>query len=354
MPDPFDALARPVEPVAPHPTYARDLRSRIVRALGLDAEDAVSVVPLPERRAPMPRSTSAPVVATALTPYLAVSGGPAAIAFYADVFGAVEELRVVGDDGRIGHAELRIGDVRVMLADEYPEIDVRSPASLGGTAVTLHLTVTRVDELFERAINAGARALSEPADQPHGNRHGTLVDPFGHRWMLSQPVESVDAATYRRRSEGSGFTVVGADEDHVVVSASQPGSGGGIWAAVHYDDALDAVRFLVDVFGFEEQLVVVGADGRTVVHSQLRWPEGGVVQVGTYDPANLFSRPPGDQSLYVVTADPQSVWDRCQEADLPVVRAPHAPDHDPQGMGFTVRDRAGNLWSFGTYGLGQT
>ena len=290
--------------------------------------------------------------AAVLTPYLAVSDGAAAIAWYAEALGAVEQFRVVGDDGRVGHAELLIGPARFMLADEYPEIGVLSPATLGGTPLALHLSVDDVDRLFERAVNAGAESLSPPADQPHGARHGTLLDPYGHRWMLSQQLEDIDLDTYRQRSAGTGFEVLGAAPDERVAAADRPGTGGGIWAGVFYDDALAAIRFMVDVFGFEEQLVVTGDDGRTVVHSQLRWPEGGIVQVGTADPSNEFTHAPGDQALYVVTADPQAVWERCEAAGLDVIRPPESPDYDPDGMGFSVRDREGNIWSFGSYGHG--
>jgi PhnB protein len=291
-------------------------------------------------------------VATGVTPYLTASDAAAALGWYAEAFGAVEQFRVVGDDGRLGHAEFTIGEARFMLSDEYPEMGVRSPTTLGGTATALHLTVTDVDALYARAVAAGATAQGEPADQPHGARHGTVVDPYGHRWMLSQPLEAFDLDTYRQRSEGTAFEVVGAGEGETVTTADRPGTGGGIWAGVFYADALAAIRFLVDVFGFEEQLVVTGPDDRTVVHSQLRWPEGGVVQAGTYDPANVFNHAPGAQSLYVVTADPQAVWERCRAAGLDVVRQPESPAHDPGGMGFTVRDREGNIWSFGTYGIG--
>jgi uncharacterized glyoxalase superfamily protein PhnB len=78
------------------------------------------------------------------------------------------------------------------------------------------------------------------------------------------------------------------------------------------------------------------------------------VQAGTSNPANPYSRAPGTQGLYVVTADPQAVWERCQAAGLEVMQAPNTPDHDPGGMGFTVRDSERNIWSFGTYGMGQT
>jgi PhnB protein len=302
-----------------------------------------------------PASTA---IATAVTPYLAVHDGAAALDWYAEAFGGVEHMRVVGDDGRLGHAEFHVGDAVFYLSDEYPDMGVVSPRTLGGTTFALHLQVTDVDARFGRAIAAGATPLHQPEDQPHGARHGTLVDPFGHRWMLSQQVEQLSVDEYAARTAGSGFEVVGAEipgaaEGETITAADRAGTGGGIWAGVFYDDARAAIRFLVDTFGFEEQLVVVGPDDRTVVHSQLRWPEGGVVQVGSYDPGNQFSHAPGDQSLYVVTADPQWVWQRSQAAGLEVVRAPESPDYDPEGMGFTVRDPEGNIWSFGNYGLGE-
>lgn len=358
MTDPFDALAMPYERRRPRPRFERELRARLVAELALT--DPIPLVELNERKPAMNTATTTdtrPVAeddaaSAVLTPYLTVADATAAITWYAEALGADEQFRVVGDDGRVGHAELLIGGARFMLSDEYPEIGVRAPTSLGGTPLALHLTVDDVDDLFERALATGAQSLSAPEDQPHGARHGTLLDPFGHRWMLSQQVEDLDLETYQERSAGTGFDVVGAGPHHRVTAADRPGTGGGIWAGVFYDDALAAIRFLVDVFGFEEQLVVTGADGRTVVHSQLRWPEGGIVQVGTADPSNEFTHPPGDQALYVVTANPAAVWERCQQAGLEVVRPPESPDHDPDGMGFSVRDREHNIWSFGTYGLG--
>jgi PhnB protein len=355
--DPFDDLIMPIGDQQPRPGFARSLRLRIAAELGIDHEP-LPTVQLPGRKRPM--TTTAPASnATAVTPYLAVHDGAAALDWYAEALGAVEDMRVVGDDGRLGHAELHIGDAVIYLSDEYPEIGVVSPRTLGGTALALHLQVTDVDARYAQAIAAGATSLREPEDQPHGARHGTLLDPFGHRWMLSQQVEQVSVEEYAARSAGSGFEVVGAEipgaaEGETITASDRPGTGGGIWAGVFYDDALAAIRFLVDTFGFEEQLVVVGHDDRTVAHSQLRWPEGGIVQVGTYDPDNQFSHAPGDQSLYVVTGDPQSVWGRCQAAGLEVIRPPESPDYDPEGMGFAIRDHEGNIWSFGTYGLGQS
>ncbi len=339
--DPFDALTAPIEARQPRPSFRRDLRARLVTALGLD-DAAVATIDLPRRKPMTTTPTTQAPAATAVTPYLTVERAPEAITWYVEALGAVEDFRVVGDDGRVGHAELTIGSARFMLSDEHPEIGVSGPKTLGGTSVALYVEVPDVDTAFARAVAAGASSQQQPADQPHGARHGTLVDPYGHRWMLSTPFEALDLATYAERSEGSGYRVEPAQRPYT----------DGIWALVSYRDALAGIRFLVDVLGFEEDLVVVGDDGTTVEHSQIRWPEGGVVQADTYVADNEFMLEPGTQSLYVVTRDPQAVWERCQAAGVEVVRPPASPHYDPDGMGFSIRDREGNIFSFGTYAGG--
>lgn len=278
------------------------------------------------------------------TPYLTVRGGVDALAWYTQALGATEAFRVMDDDGRVGHAEFAIDGARIMLSDAYPDYGVRSPADLGGSAVTVHLEVTDVDTRFAQAIEAGATAINEPADQPHGSRHGTLVDPFGHRWMLSQVIEDVDLATYRDRSSGSGFTVEITGEPGPL--AGEPG----IWAGLYYRDALAGIRFLIDVLGFEEQTLHTEPDDPTVVvHCELRWPEGGVVQAGTYVADNPFVQAPGAQSIYVITRDPRAVWDRCQAAGVAVIRPPEEPHYHPGGLTFAIGDPEGNILSFGDY-----
>ena len=98
---------------------------------------------------------------------------------------------MTGDDGRVGHAEISIGGLTVMLADEHPEIGFLSPSTLGGTGLTLQLPVEDVDRTFDRAVAAGAVGERPPADQFYGERTATLLDPFGHRWTLNQPAEDV-------------------------------------------------------------------------------------------------------------------------------------------------------------------
>ncbi len=349
MSDPFEQLAEPTEPRLPRPSFRRALRARLVDEL--DLADTDTTIDLPERKTTMsttpPTTTPASTTATVVTPYLTVHDANAAIAWYAEAFGAVEQFRVVSDDdGRVGHAELTIGDAHVMLSDEHPEVGVVSPRTLGGTSVALHLQVADVDTTFARAVDGGATSLREPADQPHGSRQGTIIDPYGHRWMLSQPLEAFDVDTYAGRSEDSGYTVVAAADETY---------RDGIWAVVTYDDPSAGIRFLVDVLGFDEYVFVTDPDDPSViVHSEFRWPEGGIVQVASWDEGNPFIRPPGEQGLYVVTADPSAVWERCQAAGAEVLRDPYEPHYDGGGMGFSIRDPEGNTWSFGTYAGGAT
>jgi uncharacterized glyoxalase superfamily protein PhnB len=343
MTDPFDALAVPIEPQHPRPSFARALRARLVDELGLDPLTTSPTVDLPRRKSV---TTTEPATTTELasTPYLTVHDGAAAIDWYVEAFGATEQFRVVGDDGRLGHADLAVGTARFMLSDEYPEMGVVSPRTLGGTATAIHLEVADVDATYARAVDAGATGQREPEDQPHGARHGTLVDPFGHRWMLSQRLGEVSLDEYAARSEGSSFRVQhgpGAGEPYV----------DGIWSVVSYVDAAEGIRFVTEVLGFEELVLVRGDDG-SIRHSEYRWPEGGIVQVASWVEGNEFIKPPGEQSLYVVTQDPHALWARCQAAGVEVIRAPEEPHYDPGGMGFSVRDPEGNAWSFGSYAGG--
>jgi PhnB protein len=136
-----------------------------------------------------------------VTPYLAVDDAAAAIAFYKEAFGAREVMRMPAPGGKIGHAEVEIGGSRVMLADEYPDMNFRSPKAYGGTPVTLHLYVADVDAVARQAVAAGAREVRPVEDQFYGDRTGTFEDPFGHVWHLATRKEDVSAAELKRRAE---------------------------------------------------------------------------------------------------------------------------------------------------------
>lgn len=135
-----------------------------------------------------------------VTPYLSVKNAGEAMDWYKDALGATEVMRFE-HGGKIGHAEIRIGDSVVMLSDEWPEGGHLSPQSLGGTAVSLHVYVDDVDRAFGRAIGAGAQQERAVHDQFYGDRSGTFVDPFGHRWNLATHVEDLTEAELRLRME---------------------------------------------------------------------------------------------------------------------------------------------------------
>jgi PhnB protein len=134
-----------------------------------------------------------------LTPYLAIAGAAQAIEFYKKAFGAVERMRMAGPGGGIGHAEIRIGDALVMLADEHPDMNFRGPQTLGGSPVTLHMYVENVDAFCDRAVKAGATLVRPIADQFYGDRSGQLRDPFGHVWSVATHIEDVTQEEMQKR-----------------------------------------------------------------------------------------------------------------------------------------------------------
>lgn len=134
-----------------------------------------------------------------VTPYLIVRGAGEAIDFCAGAFGAEEGMRIPAPHGTIGHAEIRIGDSVVMLADEHPQMGFKAPTAHGGTPVSLLVYVKDVDARFAKAVAAGARVLRPVADQFYGDRSGTLADPFGRVWSLATHVEDVPPPEIERR-----------------------------------------------------------------------------------------------------------------------------------------------------------
>ncbi len=137
------------------------------------------------------------------TPYLIIKGAATALEFYKTAFGATEMLRMPKPDGRIGHAEIKIGDSIIMLADEHPEIGARSPESYGGSPVTIMLYVEDVDAVFNRAVAAGAKVERPVANQFYGDRTGGIIDPFGHKWYLATHVEDVSTEELVRRANAA-------------------------------------------------------------------------------------------------------------------------------------------------------
>ena len=135
-----------------------------------------------------------------VTPYLCVDGAGAAVGFYGTVFGTTERMRMPAPGDKIGHCELQMGNSVIMLADEFPEMGQLSPKSIGGSPVTISVYVEDVDEVFDRAVRAGATALRPVEDQFYGDRSGQFEDPFGHRWNVASHVEDVPPAEMAKRA----------------------------------------------------------------------------------------------------------------------------------------------------------
>src|SRR6478672_36316 len=138
-----------------------------------------------------------------VTPYLAVDDATAAIDYYKKAFGAEERVRMTGPDGRIGHAELAIGDSLIMLSDPMPQGSTRPPGDLGGTSGSVFLYVPDVDRVVQKSVDAGATVTMEVADQFWGDRFGVITDPFGHVWSIATHVEDVPPEEMAERAKAA-------------------------------------------------------------------------------------------------------------------------------------------------------
>ena len=138
-----------------------------------------------------------------VTPYLIIKGAGDAIEYYKKAFGATELFRFPAPDGRVGHAEIKIGDSPIMLADEYPEMGYKGPQTIGGSSVSLMIYLDDVDTVFNRAIEAGGTVQQAVQDKFYGDRTGTLVDPFGHVWHLATHKEDLSVEEMQERAKSA-------------------------------------------------------------------------------------------------------------------------------------------------------
>jgi PhnB protein len=138
-----------------------------------------------------------------VTPYLAIEGAAKAIEYYKNAFGAKERTRMDTPDGKVGHAELEIGDSLVMLSDALPQFTTKSPTELGGTTASVFLYVEDVDAVVKQAVDAGGTVAMEVADQFWGDRLGSVTDPFGHSWLIATHVENVTPEEIAERTKAA-------------------------------------------------------------------------------------------------------------------------------------------------------
>jgi len=139
-----------------------------------------------------------------ITPYLIIKGASEAIEFYKRAFGATELFRMAQPDGRVGHAEIKVGDSAIMLADEFPEMGHKGPASLGGSPVSLLLYVEDVDAVYAQALSSGAKQDRLVENKFYGDRGGSLIDPFGHIWHIATHVEDLSPEEMQKRAAAAG------------------------------------------------------------------------------------------------------------------------------------------------------
>jgi len=145
-----------------------------------------------------------------ISPYLAVDDAAEAIEYYKKAFGAEETERMEAPGGKIGHAELKIGDSHVMLSDPFPQASTRPPKELGGTSASIFMYVEDVDAVVQKAVDAGATVTMEVEDQFWGDRFGSITDPFGHNWSIATHIEDLTPEEIEERGKAAMAAMAGA------------------------------------------------------------------------------------------------------------------------------------------------
>jgi PhnB protein len=278
------------------------------------------------------------------TPRLITDGAADAIEFYKKAYGATELTRIAMPDGRIGHAEVQIGDSRIMLADESPEYGNRAPRSIGGTPVTISLYVENVDALARQAVAAGAKILRPVQDQFYGDRSGRLADPFGHVWIISTHIEDVAPEEIQRRlgafmkqQAGGGARKQGPTKPiqpvregfHTVTP----------YLIVH--QAPELLEFVKQAFGAEELLRTTGSAGG--MHAEVKIGDS-IVMLGG---GGAWCGTPMPTAIHLYVPDTDGTYKRALELGAKSTHEPMDQDYGERSAG--VQDLAGNHWYIATH-----
>ncbi len=301
---PFQALRAPEIAIEPEPEFRASLRRRIHAAAGRPEPTTGVTAMSTTAAAATARTFQAPGLHT-LTPYLIVDDGPRALEWYQSVLDAtLDGDPIIMDDGRLGHAELRIGDATLMVADEFPEMSLLSPNARGGSSVSLMVYVPDVDATFARAVEAGATVDRDVGDQEHGSRNGTVVDPFGHRWMISTWIGTVEPS----RTVDPGSAEGGDDTAPASTQAAD------LWNEVGYyvlniGDLDRGMTFFGGLFDWQFGEAGTSPDGERSVHV-----ESGKVPFGLVEGDRPFVSP------YFRVADLDAAVTRVRELGGDVLR----------------------------------
>ncbi len=298
-----------------------------------------------ERRATMGSKPQAvkESVTTVATPYLGMRDAAAAIEFYKRAFGAVEVMRLTQPDGKIGHAEIRIGQAFIMLADEFPEYGFHSPQSLGGSPVRIHLNVPDVDATVRQAVAAGGKVAQAVKDEFYGERSGQIEDPFGYRWMISTTKEALSGEEVQRRfdalmkqgeaaarQEGAVRTTKFIREGFRTVTPylSAPGAAG-------------LLDFVTRAFGAQELLRAPGAGG--TFHAEVRIGDS-MVMIGGGGPD--WQGPAATMAIHLYVPDADAAYQSAVAAGGVSVAPPQDKPYGERSA--HVRDAWRNEWFIGT------
>jgi len=335
----------------------QDFRTYLRSELERRARMGSTAKPAPEAGSQTRKARPIPEGCHTATPYLTVRGAADAIEFYQKAFGATEVMRLGQPDGRIGHAEIRIGDSLIMLSDEFPDYGNLAPQSIGGSPVTIHLYVEDVDALVRQAVAAGAQVLRPVQDQFYGDRAGRLRDPFGHSWFVATHIEDVPPEEITRRAkafaqqaagtapgeESGEVDRAGAGEERSVAVTTTPGAREGHDAVTPYltvQRAAELLDFVKQAFGATELFRGTGSAGG--LHAEVRIGNS-VVMIGGA-PGMPIPEKPGILHLYVRDVD--GAYHRALQAGATSTYEP--TDRDYGDREAAIKDPFGNTWYLAT------
>jgi PhnB protein len=268
------------------------------------------------------------------TPYLMIRDAARALDFYKEAFGATELMRMADPAGHIAHAEIRIGDAPIMIADEDPRNFNLSPQSLGGSSAFIHVYVDDVDSFARRAERGGARVLEPPADYPYGDRRGKFADPFGHVWMVATHQRDVTAEQMKADWDRSVAAEKATQPD------PKPAGYHSITPYLQVNGAARLIDFLKRAFDAEEIMRVDNPDG-TIAHAQMK-VAGSMVELA--DASDRFK--PNPTAIWLFVRDTDAVYRRALDAGATSMHPPM--DQDYGNREASVKDPFGNHWYIAT------
>lgn len=279
------------------------------------------------------------------TPYLCVKNAASAIEFYKQAFGAMETARLTGPDGKIGHAEIEIGDAPIMLADEHLEFNFLSPQSLGGSPVIIHLFVEDVDALVRQAVAAGARVLRPAEDQFYGDRRCELSDPFGHVWNFATHKEDVKPEEMQKRFEAymkqqGGSNGLTTESARGSVKPAREGFHT-VTPYLMVQKAAELVDFVKQAFGATKTLRTTGSAGG--MHAEVKIGDS-MIMIGG---GGTWSGEPIPAAIYLYMEEVDTVYQRALQAGGASIIEPADQSYGDRMAG--VKDPFGNVWYIATH-----